>query len=60
MKWWYLICGTSHEYAVVYAYNKKEAFKKLCSEREIDEKDYELWTVEELTPNSYNGVLYFY
>lgn len=60
MKWWYLQCGISQEYAIVWAYNKKEAFNKLCSERNIDEKDYKYWTVEELTPNSYNGVLYFY
>jgi len=60
MKWWYLMCGLTQEYAIVYAYNKKEAFKKLCSEREIETKNYEYWTVEELTPNSYDGVLYFY
>lgn len=60
MKWWYLMCGLTQEYAVVYAYNKKEAFKKLCSKREIETKDYKYWEVEELTPNSYDGVLYFY
>jgi hypothetical protein len=60
MRWWYLMCGLTQEYAVVYAYNKKEAFKKLQSKREIETKDYKYWTVEELTPNSYDGVLYFY
>lgn len=60
MKWWYLMCGLTQEYAVVYADNKKEAFKKLQSKREIEEKDYSKWEVEELTSNSYDGVLYFY
>ena len=60
MKWWYLMCGLTQEYAVVYAYNRKEAFKKLQSKREIGEKDYSKWKVEELKPDSYDGVLYFY
>lgn len=60
MRWWYLMCGFTQEYAVVYAYNKKEAFKKLQSTREIEETNYSMWEVEELTPNSYDGVLYFY
>lgn len=29
MKWWYLQCGMSHEYAVVFARSKIEAFEKL-------------------------------
>ena len=60
MKWWYLMCGLTQEYAVVYAYNSKEAFKKLQSKRETEEKDYSKWDVEELKPDSYDGVLYFY
>lgn len=39
--------------------NKKEAFKKLQSKREIEEKDYSKWEVKELKPDSYDGVLYF-
>lgn len=60
MRWWYLMCRLTQEYAIVYAYNKKEAFKKLQSKRKIEETDYSMWEVEELTPNSYDGVLYFY
>ena len=60
MRWWYLMCGLTQEYAIVYAYNKKEAFKKLQSKRKIEETDYSMWEVEESTPNSYDGVLYFY
>ena len=46
--------------AVVYAYNRKEAFKKLQSKIEIEEKDYSKWKVEELKSDSYDGVLYFH
>ena len=54
------MCGLTQEYAVVYAYNRKEAFKKLQSKREIEEKDYSKWEVEELKPDCYDGALYFY
>ena len=60
MKWWYLLCGLTQEYAVVYARNEREAFEKLKSKREIETKDCEHWMFEELTPDSYDGVLYFY
>lgn len=42
------------------AYNRKEAFKKLQSKIEIEEKDYSKWKVEELKSDSYDGVLYFH
>ena len=54
------MCGLTQEYAVVYAYNRKEAFKKLQSKRRIEEKDYSKWKVERFKPDSYDGVLYFY
>lgn len=60
MKLWYLTNETSQEYAVVFAYNKMEAFKKLKSHRQIDEEDYKFWRVEEFTEEIYDGVLYFY
>ena len=60
MKLWYLMCGLTQEYAVVFAKNKKEAFKKLANNREIETKDINYWEIEELTEESYNGVLYFY
>ena len=41
MKWWYLLCGYTQEYALVYARNDQ-------------------WEFEELKPDSYDGVLYFY
>lgn len=60
MKWWYLLCGYTQEYALVYARNEKEAFEKLMSKREIDTRDYNQWEFEELKSDSYDGVLYFY
>ena len=60
MKWWYLLCGYTQEYALVYARNEKEAFEKLMSKRKIDTRDYNQWEFEELNPDSYDGVLYFY
>ena len=59
MKLWYLTCAISQEYAVVFAYNKKEAFKKLKEHRKIDSEQYYLWNVEEFTQDKYDGVLYF-
>ena len=59
MKLWYLKCAKSMEYAVVFAYNKKEAFKKLKMYRKIDSKEYELWIVEEFTQDKYDGILLF-
>lgn len=60
MKMWYLLCGYTQEYAVVFAENKEKAFEKLLAAREIETKDYRMWDIEELTEDSYNGVLYFY
>ena len=60
MKWWYLLCGYTQEYALVYARNEKEAFEKLMSKGKIDTRDYNQWEFEELKPDSYDGVLYFY
>lgn len=60
MKLWYLMCGYTQEYAVVFAENPREAFKKLKSKRVIETKDFSKWEAEELTENSYDGVLYFY
>ena len=60
MKIWYLMCALSQEYAVVFAHNEKEAFKKLKSQREIAATDIDYWEIEELTEESYNGILYFY
>lgn len=54
------MCGYTQEYAVVFAANKKDAFKKLKSKRKIEMEDYKMWEVEELPPDSYDGVLYFY
>lgn len=59
MKLWYLECTVSMEYAVVFAYNKAEAFKKLKAHRKIDEEEYKFWMVKEFTPNEYDGILYF-
>lgn len=60
MKWWYLMCGITQEYAVVFARSEKEAFEKLKSQRKIEATDIDYWKIEELTGESYNGVLYFY
>ncbi len=59
MKWWYLTCESTLEYAVVYAYNKREAFKKLMDNRSIHENEYNKWKVEELRSEKYDGILYF-
>ena len=59
MTLWYLRCSITLEYAVVYAYNEKEAFKKLNEKRNLQETDYKNWTVEEFNPYKYDGVLYF-
>ena len=60
MKLWYLSCGMTQEYAVVFADSASEAFEKLKAKRVIESKYIKLWEIEELTPNSYDGVLYFY
>lgn len=60
MKIWYLMCGLTQEYAVVFARNKEEAFEKLKSQREIETTDIDYWEIEEFTEESYNGILYFY
>ena len=60
MKLWYLMCGLTQEYAIVFANNEKEAFKKLKSQREIETTNIGCWEIEELTEESYDGVLYFY
>ncbi len=60
MKWWYLMCGYTQEYAVVFAGSKEAAFEKLKNKREIETKNYEMWDIKELTSDSYDGVLYFY
>lgn len=60
MKIWYLMCGATQEYAVVFANNEKEAFDKLTSHRVVDMNDINCWEIEELTEESYDGVLYFY
>lgn len=62
MKIWYLTCNNAIEYAVVFAENEKKAFEKLITNGNIgtDKKDISMWTIEEFTKDSYNGVLYFY
>ena len=60
MRIWYLMCGLIQEYAVVFATSKEEAFEKLKSQRKIETTDIDYWEIEELTEESYNGVLYFY
>lgn len=60
MKLWYLMCAYTQEYAVVFAHNEQEAFKKLTTKRTIETTDIGMWEFEELTENSYDGVLYFY
>lgn len=59
MKWWYLTCKCTLEYAIVYACSKKAAFRKLASKREISAEDYSQWTIEELNPDNYDGIIYF-
>lgn len=60
MKIWYLMCGITQEYAVVFANNEREAFDKLTSHRVVDTNDINCWEIEELTEDSYDGILYFY
>lgn len=60
MRIWYLMCGLTQEYAVTFANSEEEAFKKLKSQRKIETTDIDYWEIEELTEESYNGVLYFY
>ena len=60
MKIWYLMCEITQEYAVVFAHSKEESFEKLKSQREIETTDIDCWEIEELTEESYNGILYFY
>lgn len=61
MKMWYLTCGLTQEYAVVFACGEEEdAFEKLKAQREIEITDIDYWEIEEITEKSYNGVLYFY
>lgn len=59
MKWWYLCCGESQEYAIVFARSKVEDFEKLQKKRKIDNSNIRHWTIEELKSDSYGGVLYF-
>lgn len=59
MTLWYLECAKTMEYAVVFAHNKMEAFKKLKAHRQIDEEDYKFWKVEEFTKDKYDAILYF-
>ena len=54
------MCGLTQEYAVAFANSKEEAFEKLKSQRKIETTDIDYWEIEELTEESYNGVLYFY
>ena len=60
MKWWYLTCSISHEYAVVFAKTKLQAFEKIKTKRKLQTTNIRLWTIEELRSDSYDGVLYFY
>ena len=60
MRIWYLMCGLTQEYAVAFANSEEEAFEKLKSQRQIETTDIDYWEIEELTEESYNGVLYFY
>lgn len=60
MRIWYLMCGLTQEYAVVFSHSKEEAFEKLKAKRTIETTDIDYWEVEELTEESYDGVLYFY
>ena len=60
MRIWYLMCGLTQEYAVAFANNEEEAFKKLKAQRKIETTDIDYWEIEELTEESYNGALYFY
>ena len=60
MKIWYLMCGLTQEYAVVFARSKEDSFERLKSQREVETTDIDYWEIEELTEDSYNGVLYFY
>lgn len=60
LKQWYLMCGYTQEYAVVFALTKEQAFEKLKNKRRIETNDMSMWEIEELTPISYDGVLYFY
>ena len=60
MKMWYLTCGLTQEYAVVFACGEEDAFEKLKAQREIEITDIDYWKIEEITEKSYNGVLYFY
>ena len=59
MKWWYLQCGMSHEYAVVFARSKIEAFEKLRKKRNINDSNIRHWIIEELRSDKYDGILYF-
>lgn len=59
MKIWYLSCANAIEYAVIFANNEKEAFEKLKARTE-NIHNIECWTIEEFTPETYEGVLYFY
>lgn len=54
------MCAYTQEYAVVFAHNEQEAFKKLTAKRTVETTDIGMWEFEELTENSYDGVLYFY
>jgi len=58
MKIWFLTCENC-EYAVVFANNETEAFEKVKA-RMKDIHNIEYWTIEEFTPESYDGVLCFY
>lgn len=60
MKWWYLRHSDTFESAVVYAENPKKAFDKLLNYRKVEETDFSRWESEELDPNHYDGILYFY
>lgn len=59
-KLWYLLCGETQEYAVVFAKSPKKAFKKLKKKRTIEADDFSKWEIERLKKDSYDGVLYFF
>ena len=57
---YYLTCQYTHECAIVFARDENQAFEKLKSKRKIETMNMSMWKIEELTPNIYDGVLYFY
>ena len=66
MKIWYFTANSQNEFLVAYGETPEKAFEAFVNSRKEllkhnpDLGDINNWTVEEFTPNDYDGCLLFY